>query len=518
MFSFFQNKNRYDNSDLDLKSIDSRSFTKNNNNLLKDLSNYDLDENNNYKILNSRKLKIGYYFMKTIYMMLWINDNIKNNIKQHIPPAILNGTDIILPQRLSFLQYNDISISKNIALTLYNNNIKNNIDTRGFLRIITFLLRNNILNDITSRGISLLDDIRENLYEDLEQIYRENNQDEQIISDIADIYLNYGNRERGNELLEIAREIINARERINTRIYIMNNKNPIDYTVYDDSQNVHNHEINNSVKNIMNKLVKNYYNNTIINLYKINKELKNKFCNKVLYIDKICNEYTFLENFIKYILKLNYNNNEKIEKEIIEIINNNQYEYSLDIVLKILIDKYPENNDIIIETIDRISFDTSEINGINMSQLLNSIWNFINKSWNYYPELLNRLKEELIEMNNYCTTGHFSRLVNVIQGYVNEEYAMKISNTDQLFSVFSYYLTKKSEEIIDNDNIMNDLLDTEKNPKENYYYIFLEKIINEKLEEIYKEYSSLDKDIEYILEKYCKKKIFIVENKKIKII
>ena len=137
--------NRYD---LDLKSCDSRTFTKHNNNLLKELSNTTLNENNEPIIPNIRKIKIGYYFMKTIYMLLWSTDNIKNTLKTYMPPSILNGDDIILPKRLSFMAYNDVNVSKDIAKTLYYNQIKDKIELQGFLRILVFLLHGNDDNNI----------------------------------------------------------------------------------------------------------------------------------------------------------------------------------------------------------------------------------------------------------------------------------------------------------------------------------------------------------------------------------
>ena len=56
--------------------------------------------------------------------------------------------------------------------------------------------------------------------------------------------------------------------------------------------------------------------------------------------------------------------------------------------------------------------------GLTVNQVLKGLWCLIldRTNINIQNDLKKRLKEELIEMNGQCTSGHLSRLINVIQG------------------------------------------------------------------------------------------------------
>jgi len=80
--------------------------------------------------------------------------------------------------------------------------------------------------------------------------------------------------------------------------------------------------------------------------------------------------------------------------------------------------------------------------GITLETIFISIcvWIFNHKS---QDELLMRLWQEFKEMEGYCSTGHLSRLVNIIQGFSDdEELEIRISDNAQYKARVNTYLNK----------------------------------------------------------------------------
>ena len=108
-----------------------------------------------------------------------------------------------------------------------------------------------------------------------------------------------------------------------------------------------------------------------------------------------------------------------------------------DIAMKI-VKEYPEDdwnfytskiniNSVIKETLKRINESKAHFNtGITLKELFLSICKYIElQNSERKDELQKRLYEELIEMTDKCLTGHFSRLVNVLQGF-EDKYAVNL--------------------------------------------------------------------------------------------
>ena len=58
-------------------------------------------------------------------------------------------------------------------------------------------------------------------------------------------------------------------------------------------------------------------------------------------------------------------------------------------------------------------------------------------------ELLSRLNEELKDMNKTCSTGHMARLINVLQGYTdNQKYILGIDVEKEIKKQIFAHLTK----------------------------------------------------------------------------
>lgn len=141
--------------------------------------------------------------------------------------------------------------------------------------------------------------------------------------------------------------------------------------LYNDSQNVHITEINESIKN------------SILNL---------------------ANDEEIRGNTIDIII-------EKITAIAIEKITNSL--------------KFNDKNNItkILDALDRIKTDPAifEINNkkFKLANILVLVWNRIEKS-NNNKDLEERLIEELIEASNTCATGHLSRIISSLVGYYSD--------------------------------------------------------------------------------------------------
>lgn len=93
----------------------------------------------------------------------------------------------------------------------------------------------------------------------------------------------------------------------------------------------------------------------------------------------------------------------------------------------------------VIESFQRIVIDTSRYEGLPMCDIMLLVWEKICTSIDK-DELEHRLIDELYEMHQTCSTGHISRLINILSGFYIDIQPIKISFNDQLRSnVFARY-------------------------------------------------------------------------------
>ena len=134
---------------------------------------------------------------------------------------------------------------------------------------------------------------------------------------------------------------------------------------------------------------------------------------------------------------------------------------AFDNIMKILFEKFPNKSEILVETMDFIKSSTTKFGNyekeekfITLKQVFIAVWLWISEN-RYFEELQSRFIEELEEMNNYCSTGHLTRLINIIQGFTEtENLEIKISLKEQCDSVVKTYLMNvlsecKDERIIE---------------------------------------------------------------------
>lgn len=101
--------------------------------------------------------------------------------------------------------------------------------------------------------------------------------------------------------------------------------------------------------------------------------------------------------------------------------------------------KYDSIRDKTIESFQRVIIDTSRYEGLNMCEIMLFVWEKIIHSPNK-EELIDRFIEELSEMNNSCSSGHITRLLNVLSGFFEDIKPVQISYEEQLKSnVFGRY-------------------------------------------------------------------------------
>lgn len=98
-----------------------------------------------------------------------------------------------------------------------------------------------------------------------------------------------------------------------------------------------------------------------------------------------------------------------------------------------------KKRDAVIEVFQRIVIDTSRYEGLPMSEIMMLVWEKIATSENR-KELEKRLVDEMYEMHQTCSTGHLSRLINVLSGFYSDIQPIKISYNEQLRSnIFARY-------------------------------------------------------------------------------
>ena len=154
----------------------------------------------------------------------------------------------------------------------------------------------------------------------------------------------------------------------------------------------------------------------------------------------------------------------------------------------------PNHHEIISQVLERIQIDTSRFKcGENMFSLydvFSSLWSYIKKH-EYCADLYKRLIEEMTSMTKYCTTGHLSRLINVLQGYTDDKkLSIVISDEQQIKAVIYNYLD--TEMMNASDEITDAMISSNKTP----FYDFILLKMNQRIVILCNEYGPVQ---DYIL-------------------
>ena len=299
----------------------------------------------------------------------------------------------------------------------YNNKIRSNA--------IDILMRSNNKKYMDNSTVLLerlrQEERREENMIDIHKIRRKINNLKQHVRHIP-----FNNDENDIELQHVLmHQIRNLQMRENDIIANQNRR----ASVYNDTQNVHNSEINDSVINIASSLVNNK--SASSDMFNIDEELK-----------KYYPEYE--------------NHKEQIDTSL-NRIRTEQTKFKDGITIPMVFDK---------------------IVGIITSSV-------------HKPELVKRLGEELYEMNGLCSTGHMARIVNVIQGFndLPDELKIKINPKDEIYANIQSYISAEIQKSDNYDQLMDDMMDTGDNHKR--FVNFVSEKMRNKVKELRKEYNGI---------------------------
>ena len=149
-------------------------------------------------------------------------------------------------------------------------------------------------------------------------------------------------------------------------------------------------------------------------------------------------------------------------RELIQKVKSNRHSGE---VLEIIRDKYSHINETrmekIMSSLERIMIDTAKYENMCMSDILVLVWEYICQS-EHQDELEQRLLQEMEDMDQTCSTGHLSRILNILSGYFSDN-VVQITLKDQLRSnIFARYtklitlLPEHLQDKINSELILND--------------------------------------------------------------
>lgn len=155
-------------------------------------------------------------------------------------------------------------------------------------------------------------------------------------------------------------------------------------------------------------------------------------------------------------------------------------------IKKELIEMSPVSEESVVKVLERIQIDTSHFshgdNRFNLYTVFSNLWKYISLH-QHAKELKIRLLEEIISMALYCSTGHLSRFINVIQGYTEDpDLCIRISNFAQIKAVVSNILQKILTSAPE--DVMDSMIDSD----QTIFAKFIIEKMNDKIPEIVKEY------------------------------
>jgi hypothetical protein len=106
-------------------------------------------------------------------------------------------------------------------------------------------------------------------------------------------------------------------------------------------------------------------------------------------------------------------------------------------------------------------------------------------------EAIKRLTQELVDMHDLCSTGHMSRIINVLSGFSEENGGLtvvKISWNNQIKSNISARINFRIKNNENSDSLLESMIETE-NSKRECYVNFVKSIRDDIFIELEKEFS-----------------------------
>lgn len=216
-----------------------------------------------------------------------------------------------------------------------------------------------------------------------------------------------------NEDLAMQAVLLAQLQVLNREEVIINLNNTKDATVYTDTQNVHNHKINNSV----------------------------------------------IESAVKFIESSDRTSSHQVSNDYIEQIRGDLNKLHADVTFPTII--------------NRIQTDPSKFkNNMTISMVFDRLLKHIYSS-KHKDELIHRLAQEMKEMNGICATGVMSRLMNVMQGFDDTpmDASIQIDPKDEIYATITAYLNKSIQDDDNADQLLEDMSSTGENKKRYIHFV-----------------------------------------------
>ena len=277
--------------------------------------------------------------------------------------------------------------------------------------------------------------------------------DHALRADSADVLLHYGSKETIQQAESILTELGGANVHF-----------------YENKENVHTKEIEESVRQVVNYL-------NALNLSPI------PTFDTVSYNIKQLAKTRYRE--VRYECTSRFHSGDKTVME----------DCCESSVVKIVSEQTHVNEEKIRSALVRIELDRTVFKGINhtLQSVLLLLYTYI-QTHDYKEELERRLLEELIDMSGTCTSGYISRLMNVLSGYT--ECRLSIGWKDQITANLSGRLNARLREHPEVDEILEQMTNRKISDRSKFLKFFRENISTIR-EEIYQEFKPYMEDLEW---------------------
>jgi hypothetical protein len=376
---------------------------------------------------NAGKVKLGDFLCDKLCDIYFLSHERQDTISKSLTQVVYTGEDLITPVRLRFLRFKHPKVPFEICRRTAQMGIRDILETVPYFQILKFIVQSPCADEEMCNDV--LNEFEAMFIDEGVSIYTK--------MEIADIFILNRREERGHEMLDILREMEGQHEdaagvpigNLRPAALVGFRQQEHGNTVYEDRQNVHATAINTSVL-------------------------------------KAC---------------------------IALISSEGETEFDIEEVRRTLKEISPKDIYSINTVLERVEIDTSTFrlkdDAFNMYVLFSCLWSFITKHQNK-DDILLRLVEEMIAMASYCSTGHLSRFINVVQGYTSDpDMEMRISEYDQVKSVISHYLDKLI--VSAEDDVVEAMIDNNKAP----FFAFVIEIMNEKIPDLISEYGNVQEEI-----------------------
>lgn len=370
-----------------------------------------------------------------MYQKVRLPDFVRENVVNAMSSVVMN-TDLHLGDRLAFAHFKDERVGVEIALKVHQ---------QGMFRSRWFFVENQIIRYMIESRYTPRD-VKEELWVMMTNQYQRRDCLGETRQQIVDIYAQNG---RDSSLLEqLRQETANRQDQQPPILRNVQRPKKAKKTVYQDSQNVHNSDVNKSVKRACRQMILDARNSSGYHV-----EFK--------------------------------------ESEVVHAL--------------------APPSPIIAKSLSRIQIDTARFlsEGCNFTlyDVFSALW-WVIQSRPQKTEMLKRLREELVSMSTYCSTGHLARLVNVVQGFDNcEAYTIKISTKDQISAVVSTRLNKALQSAPE--EVMDSMIADELSDKK-LFIGFVCETINNCMPELIAEYDADTQTVTNAIQGYTRVKGWVV--------